>query len=81
MKAEQRKVLQAKVISDRMDKSIVVSISSRIPNLKYGKYVNRRTKIAVHDEGNLAKVGNTVLIEESRPISKRKSWTLIKVLD
>lgn len=81
MKAEQRKVLQATVISDKMDKSIIVSISTRVPNLKYGKYINRRTKIAVHDEGNLAKTGDTVLIEESRPISKLKSWTLIKVLD
>ena len=81
MKTDKRKTLQAKVISDKMDKSIVVTMNARIPNLKYGKYLNRRTKIAVHDEKNLAKVGNTVLIEECKPISKLKSWTLIKVLD
>lgn len=80
MSIQQRKVLQAEVISDKMDKSIVVSIDSSIRNRKYGKIIKQKRKLTVHDEKNLAKIGSLVLIEESRPLSKCKSWTLVKVI-
>ncbi len=81
MKAIKKKALQAQVISDKMDKSILVTMSTNVSSLKYGKYLSRRTKVMVHDEGNLAKQGNIVLIEEGRPVSKCKNWRLVKVLD
>ena len=79
-KNEKKKVLQAKVISDKMEKSITVITVKRVKAEKYGKYINRKTKIMAHDENKIAKVGDVVLIEEGRPISKNKSWVLTKVL-
>lgn len=81
MKAVKRKPLLAKVISNKMNKSIVVTITSMISDAKYGKYLKRRTNIAVHDESNLAKLGDLVLIQEGRPVSKNKSWHLIEVVE
>jgi small subunit ribosomal protein S17 len=68
-----------KVVSDKMDKSIVVLIERRVKHPVYGKYVSKSTKIKVHDENNECNTGDLVTIAESRPLSKSKSWTLVKV--
>jgi small subunit ribosomal protein S17 len=69
------------VISRSGDKSIKIAIDFKVRHLEYGKYINRRTKLAVHDEHNQAGVGDVVEVVECRPYSKTKSWRLIKVLE
>lgn len=72
---------KAKVVSKSGDKSIVCQIDYKVRHPQYGKYIRRRTKMGVHDPQNLAGVGDVVEITECRPISKTKSWRLVKVLD
>lgn len=69
------------VESDKRDKSCTVSIQYLIKHDKYGKYIRKRTKMHVHDEDNSAKAGDRVEIAECRPISKTKSWTLVRVVE
>jgi len=71
--------LVGKVISDRMDKTVVVEIVRKVKHPIYGKYVKRSTKLHVHDEQNQSHVGDTVVIAETRPISKTKAWRLVEV--
>lgn len=75
-----RRTLIGKVVSDRMDKTIVVLVERKVQHPKYGKYIKRSTKLAVHDEANSCQVGDLVKIEETRPLSKTKSWQLIERL-
>lgn len=77
----QRKREIGTVISDKMDKSIIVAIEKRVPHSLYGKIVRRTTKVYAHDEENQAGEGDTVEIMECRPLSKLKRWRLIKVLE
>ena len=70
-----------RVLSDKMDKSITVLVERKVAHPIYGKYVKRSTKLHAHDEQNECNVGDTVSIEECRPISKTKSWRLVKVLE
>ena len=70
----------AKVVSDKMQKTIVVVIERTVKHPKYGKIMRRRTRLHVHDENQVCKIGNTVKIQESRPISKMKSWVLVEVI-
>ena len=70
-----------RVISDKMDKSITVVVERKVAHPIYGKYVKRSTKLHAHDEQNECNTGDTVSIEECRPISKSKSWRLVKVLE
>ncbi len=74
------KTLEGKVISDKMDKSIIVAVVRKIKHPVFGKYVKKTTKFHVHDEENMAKVGNVVVICETRPISKTKAWKLLKIV-
>ena len=74
------RTLQGRVVSDKMDKSIVVAIERQVKHPIYGKFIKRTTKLHAHDEKNTAKVGNTVTIRECAPISKNKSWTLVDVV-
>lgn len=67
------------VVSDKMNKSIVVMVERRIKHPLYGKYIKRSTKLRAHDETNECRIGDTVTIKESRPISKTKSWILEKI--
>ncbi len=76
----QQKTKRAIVVSKSGDKSIKVQIDYKIKHPMYGKYIKRRTKLGVHDEKNMAGVGDVVEIAECRPISKSKSWRLVKVL-
>ncbi|TVZ38246.1 small subunit ribosomal protein S17 [Alteromonadaceae bacterium 2753L.S.0a.02] len=73
------RTLTGKVVSDKMDKSITVLIERRVKHPVYGKYVSKSTKIKAHDEQNECSQGDTVTIAESRPLSKTKSWTLVKI--
>ncbi|WP_165474795.1 30S ribosomal protein S17 [Legionella nagasakiensis] len=69
-----------KVISDKMQKTIVVMVERTVKHPKYGKMIKRRTKLHAHDENQVSKIGNTVKIRETRPLSKTKSWELIEVI-
>lgn len=79
-KEKHKKTRSGVVVSKSGDKSIKVQINYKIKHPLYGKYINRRTKLGVHDERNDAGLGDTVEIMECRPVSKTKSWRLIKVL-
>ena len=68
-----------RVISNKMDKTITVLIERRVKHPVYGKYLTRSSKIHAHDENNECGIGDTVTVAETRPISKSKSWTLLKV--
>ncbi|WP_070962699.1 30S ribosomal protein S17 [Vibrio sonorensis] len=70
-----------RVVSDKMDKSIVVAIERKVKHPIYGKYVKRTTKVHAHDENNECGLGDTVEIQECRPLSKTKSWTLVKIVE
>ncbi|GAM55416.1 SSU ribosomal protein S17p [Vibrio ishigakensis] len=70
-----------RVVSDKGDKSIVVAIERMVKHPIYGKFVKRTTKIHAHDENNECGLGDTVEIKECRPLSKTKSWTLVKVVE
>jgi len=80
MAAEQKaNQLTGKVVSSKMDKSITVLIERRVKHPVYGKYVSKSSKIKAHDESNECKAGDLVTIEECRPLSKTKSWSLVKI--
>ncbi|MDE1313112.1 30S ribosomal protein S17 [Vibrio aestuarianus] len=70
-----------RVVSDKMDKSIVVAIERMVRHPIYGKFVKRTTKVHAHDENNECGLGDTVEIRECRPLSKTKSWILVKVVE
>jgi small subunit ribosomal protein S17 len=72
-----RKVMTGTVVSDKMEKTAVVSIERLVKHATYGKYVRRRNKFKVHDEKNEAKVGDVVRFMETRPLSKDKRWRLL----
>ncbi len=76
----QRKTKVGRVVSDRMDKTIVVSVERLTRHRLYKRVVRASTKFAAHDESNEARIGDTVLIEESRPLSATKRWRLVSVL-
>ena len=69
------------VISDRMDKTILVAVQRQIKHPIYGKFIKKTTKLMAHDERNDAKQGDSVRIMETRPLSKRKRWRLAEVLE
>ncbi|WP_118996607.1 MULTISPECIES: 30S ribosomal protein S17 [Legionella] len=69
-----------KVISDKMQKTIVVMVERTVKHPKYGKMIKRRTKLHAHDENQISKIGNTVKIRETRPLSKTKTWELVEVI-
>jgi small subunit ribosomal protein S17 len=75
-----RKVRVGVVVSDKMQKSIVVAIERQVRHPIYKKYVKRTTKLMAHDEERQAHVGDTVRIMETRPVSKRKRWRLIEIV-
>lgn len=74
------RTLQGVVISNKMDKSIVVMIERRVKHPMYGKYITRSTKLKAHDEANVCNEGDIVTIREVAPISKSKNWTLVDVI-
>lgn len=76
-----RKVHVGKVVSDKMDKSIVVSVERRVKHAIYGKFVKKTSRFMAHDENNECGVGDTVRIMETRPMSKSKRWRLVDVIE
>jgi small subunit ribosomal protein S17 len=76
-----RKTLVGTVVSNRMEKTIVVRIERRTLHPLYKKYITRTKKIKAHDEGNLCQIGDLVKVIESRPLSKDKRWNLLEVLE
>src|SRR6478672_2784788 len=76
----QRKTKTGRVVSDKMDKTIVVSVERLTRHRLYKRVIRATTKFAAHDELNEAKIGDTVLIEESRPLSATKRWRLIEIV-
>jgi len=75
------KTLTGTVVGNKMDKTISVSVERLIKHPTYGKYVRRTTKLLAHDEKNECREGDTVAISECRPLSRHKSWTLVRVLE
>lgn len=75
------RTIVGKVISDKMDKTRVITVERREKDPIYGKYVQRSSKLHAHDEKNISKMGDTVLIKQSRPLSRTKNWELVKVLE
>jgi len=73
------RTISGKVVSNKMDKSIVVLVERKIKHPVYGKFVKRSTKLHAHDEANECRIGDTVTIKQTRPISKTKSWSLESV--
>ena len=74
------RTITGRVISDKMNKTITVLVERKVPHPVYKKYVRRSTKIHAHDETNKCKAGDTVVIEQCRPLAKTKSWRLVKVV-
>ena len=77
----ERKVRTGVVVSDRMDKTVVVRIQHLDPHPLYRKMIRRTSKLHAHDEGNDAKIGDTVRIMETRPLSKSKRWRLVEIVE
>ena len=76
-----QKIRVGQVVSNKMEKSIVVAIKGKVKHPIYGKFVNRTKKLMAHDEENKCNVGDTVLISETRPLSKNKTWRLIEIIE
>jgi small subunit ribosomal protein S17 len=79
--AGSRKVRQGRVVSDAMDKTVVVSVERQFAHPLYGKRVTRRKKYHAHDEKNEFRSGDLVVIEETRPLSKRKRWRVVRLVE
>jgi small subunit ribosomal protein S17 len=81
--SEQKKTrtLTGKVVSNKMDKTITVSVERMVTHATYGKILRRRSKIKAHDEQNTCQEGDIVTITQCRPISRHKSWTLVEVVE
>ena len=69
------------VVSNKMEKSIVVAVKRKEKHPKYGKFVNKTKKFVAHDEENKCDIGDTVLIIETRPLSKNKRWRLVNIIE
>ena len=76
-----RKTREGVVVSDKMDKTIVVEIKTRVRHPLYGKIMNRTTKIKAHDENNECGIGDTVRVMETRPLSHDKRWRLVEIIE
>ncbi len=76
-----RKVREGLVTSNKMDKSIVVSVERKLKHPKYGKFLKRTTKLMAHDEKNECNIGDKVKVMETRPLSKSKCWRLVEIIE
>ena len=76
-----KRTLTGKVVSDKMDKTITVKVERQVKHPIYGKFIKRSTKVHAHDEANECKIGDTVTVVESRPLSKNKTWQLVEVVE
>jgi len=76
-----RKTRMGRVVSNKMDKTIVVAVETKVRHPLYGKIMNRTTKFKAHDENNTANINDKVLIMETRPLSKDKRWRLVEIME
>jgi small subunit ribosomal protein S17 len=81
MERNLRKERVGKVVSNKMVKSITVAVDRKVKHPIYGKFVHKTTKFMAHDEKNEAGIGDTVLISETRPLSKNKRWRLVEIIE
>ncbi len=81
MERNLRKERIGQVVSDKMDKTITITVEKKVKHEKYGKFISTTKKFTVHDEKNECGVGDTVKIMETRPLSKNKRWRLVEILD
>jgi len=75
------RTLQGRVTSDKMDKSVTVMVERKVKHPIYGKFVRRSTKVHAHDENNECRIGDVVVVEQCRPISKTKNWRFVKLIE
>jgi small subunit ribosomal protein S17 len=76
-----RKERTGVVVSNKMDKTIVIAVERKVKHEKYGKFIKRRNKFTAHDEENTCNIGDTVRIMETRPLSKNKYWRLVEIIE
>jgi small subunit ribosomal protein S17 len=76
-----RRVREGLVVSDKMDKTVVVAVEDRVKHAKYGKVLRRTSKLKAHDEQNACGIGDRVLLMETRPLSATKRWRVVEVLE
>ncbi len=76
-----RKTREGLVVSDKMDKTVVVAVENRFKHPLYGKVVRRTSKLKAHDEANAAGIGDRVLVMETRPVSATKRWRVVEILE
>lgn len=76
-----RKVMVGKVVSDKMDKTVVVAVETSVKHKVYNKIVKRTYKLKAHDEANECKIGDTVKVMETRPLSKDKRWRVVEIME
>lgn len=81
MERNNRKTKIGRVVSDKMDKTVVVAVETKVRHPLYGKTVNRTTKFKAHDENNEANINDRVLIMETRPLSKDKRWRVVEIVE
>ncbi|MDR2868595.1 MAG: 30S ribosomal protein S17 [Bacteroidales bacterium] len=81
LERNKRKVREGLVTSNKMDKSIVVSVERKLKHPKYGKFLKRHTKLMAHDENNECNIGDKVRVMETRPLSKKKCWRLVEIVE
>ena len=81
MDRDRRKIFVGKVVSNRMDKSITVLVERKFRHPLYGKYVKKNSRFMAHDEENACQAGDIVRIMETRPLSRRKRWRLVEILE
>lgn len=75
------RTLTGRVVSNRMDKTAAISVERLVKHPLYGKYIRRTTKVLAHDENNECQIGDTVSIAETRPLSKRKAWKVVEIVE
>ena len=81
IRASRRKTRVGKVVSDKMDKTIVVAVENRVPHPLYKKIIKRTYKLKAHDENNDCGIGDRVRVMETRPLSKDKRWRLVEIIE
>ncbi|MFP4366494.1 MAG: 30S ribosomal protein S17 [Bacteroidales bacterium] len=81
MERKLRKERDGVVISNKMDKSIVITVDRRVKHPMYGKFVKKSTKLMAHDEQNSCNIGDTVKIMETKPLSRNKCWRLVEIIE
>ncbi len=75
------RTLTGRVVSDRMDKTAAIAVDRLVKHPLYGKYIRRTSKVLAHDENNECRIGDTVNIAETRPLSKRKAWQVVEIVE